>query len=104
VASGRRSPWRGRWPQPRALLLDEPLAALDATTRDTTRKFLGDALRRLDIPSLVVTHAMADVVALDGPVVLLEGGRVRSVGALPRCVRPAERVRAGSAAGHVKFS
>jgi molybdate transport system ATP-binding protein len=90
---------------PHALLLDEPLAALDATTRDATRKFLGDALRRLNIPSLVVTHAMADVVALGGPVVLLEGGRVRSVGSLAalRSSPPSEFAR-DLAAGPVKFS
>ncbi len=68
--------------EPRALLLDEPLAALDADTRETTRGLLADTLRRLAIPSLVVTHEMRDVLALGGPVVLLEAGRVRSVGAV----------------------
>jgi len=68
--------------EPRVLLLDEPLAALDADTRETTRAFLAETLHRLAIPSLVVTHEMRDVVALGGPVVLLEAGRVRSTGAL----------------------
>ena len=68
--------------EPRLLLLDEPLAALDADTRETTRTFLSETLHRLAIPSLVVTHEMRDVVALGGPVVLLEAGRVRSTGAL----------------------
>ncbi len=66
--------------EPRALLLDEPLAALDADTRETTRALLAETLRRVAIPSLVVTHDMRDVVALGAPVVLLESGRVRSLG------------------------
>jgi ABC-type sulfate/molybdate transport systems ATPase subunit len=68
--------------EPRLLLLDEPLAALDADSRETTRAFLAETLHHLAIPSLVVTHEMRDVVALGGPVVLLEAGRVRSTGAL----------------------
>ena len=81
--------------EPRALLLDEPLAALDAETRETTRVLLADTLARLAIPSLVVTHEMRDVVALGGPVVLLEGGRVRSAGALDlfRASPPSEFAR-----------
>ena len=81
--------------EPRALLLDEPLAALDADTRETTRVLLADTLRRLAIPSLVVTHEMRDVLALGGPVVLLEAGRVRSAGALDvfRASPPSEFAR-----------
>jgi molybdate transport system ATP-binding protein len=81
--------------EPRALLLDEPLAALDADTRETTRGLLAETLRRLAIPSLVVTHEMRDVVALGGPVVLLEAGRVRSVGGLDgfRAAPPTEFAR-----------
>ena len=62
--------------EPEALLLDEPLAALDAGTREATRQFLARMLRELAIPSLVVTHDVGDAEALDAPVVLLEQGRV----------------------------
>lgn len=62
--------------EPEALLLDEPLAALDARTRETTREFLAGMLRELGIPSLVVTHDVGDAQALDAPVVLIEEGRV----------------------------
>ena len=81
--------------EPRALLLDEPLAALDADTREATRVLLADTLHRLAIPSVVVTHEMRDVVALGGPVVLLEGGHVRSAGALDgfRTAPPSEFAR-----------
>jgi len=62
--------------EPEALLLDEPLAALDARTREATRGFLARMLKELAIPSLVVTHDLGDAEALDAPVVLLEQGRV----------------------------
>lgn len=62
--------------EPEALLLDEPLAALDARIRETTREFLAGMLRELRIPSLVVTHDVGDAEALDAPVVLIEEGRV----------------------------
>ena len=64
--------------EPEALLLDEPLAALDARTREATRALLARILRELGIPSLVVTHDVGDAEALDAPVILLEEGRVVS--------------------------
>ena len=81
--------------EPRALLLDEPLAALDADTREATRTLLAESLHRLAIPSMVVTHEMRDVLALQGSVVLLEGGRVRSTGTLDlfRAAPPSEFAR-----------
>jgi molybdate transport system ATP-binding protein len=81
--------------EPRVLLLDEPLAALDADTRETTRALLAETLHRLAIPSLVVTHEMRDVLALGGPVVLLEAGRVRSTATLDvfRASPPSEFAR-----------
>ena len=81
--------------EPRVLLLDEPLAALDADTRETTRALLAETLHRLAIPSLVVTHEMRDVLALGGPVVLIEAGRVRSTATLDvfRASPPSEFAR-----------
>ena len=42
--------------EPRLLLLDEPLSALDAATRDHVRAELAHLLRGLEIPAVVVTH------------------------------------------------
>jgi molybdate transport system ATP-binding protein len=68
--------------QPRALLLDEPLAALDAPTRVRFRGFLAEHLRQLGVPSLVVTHDMEDARALGGEMLVLEGGCVAERGSL----------------------
>lgn len=61
---------------PNMLLLDEPLAAMDATARRKLRYFLADRLRQLARPSIVVTHDVRDVVALDARVCVLERGRI----------------------------
>jgi molybdate transport system ATP-binding protein len=59
---------------PRALLLDEPLAALDASLRREVRRFLAAHLQSLAIPTVIVTHDRADAEAFDGEVVVIERG------------------------------
>jgi molybdate transport system ATP-binding protein len=68
--------------RPGALLLDEPLAALDATVRRETRRFLADRLRAWSLPTVVVTHDPADAEALCGEVLVLEAGTVVQRGTL----------------------
>ena len=68
--------------RPRALLLDEPLAALDAPTRVRFREFLAEHLRRLDVPALVVTHEAEDARVLGGQMLVLEGGQLAEQGAV----------------------
>ena len=68
--------------RPRALLLDEPLAALDVSVRRDTRRFLAERLRALAIPTVIVTHDLADAGALDGDVVVLEAGAIAQRGRL----------------------
>lgn len=62
--------------EPEALLLDEPLAALDVVHKDRVRAFLVRRLRDLGLPSLVITHDPADVRAFDAPMLVLDAGRV----------------------------
>ncbi len=62
--------------EPRVLLLDEPLAALDASTRAQVRDELASELRALALPTLLVTHAFEDAVALARRIAVLDGGRV----------------------------
>ncbi len=69
-------------PEPELLLLDEPLTSLDATVRRSTRALLAERLRARRCPSLVVTHDVRDVEALDARVFVLEEGRVVQFGSL----------------------
>lgn len=66
-------------PQPRLLLLDEPLSALDTQLRVRLRAELAEMLERVQIPVLLVTHDPSDVEALAQAVVQLEAGRVARV-------------------------
>lgn len=63
--------------EPRVLLWDEPLAALDVESRDTLVRLLRDLLESERIPLLLVTHDPATAFALASRVVVLHGGRVR---------------------------
>jgi molybdate transport system ATP-binding protein len=67
---------------PDAVLLDEPLSALDVEARDDMRAFLATQLARLGRPFIVVTHDREDVRALGCPVVVLESGRIVQRGSL----------------------
>ncbi|MEV4493709.1 ABC transporter ATP-binding protein [Micromonospora coxensis] len=62
--------------RPRVLLLDEPLAALDARTRLETRAELHRHLADHDGAALLVTHDPLDALALADRLVIIEEGRV----------------------------
>jgi molybdate transport system ATP-binding protein len=66
--------------QPRLLLLDEPLSALDAATRDHVRSELAHLLRSLAIPAIVVTHDWVDALTLGDQMLVMSGGRVLQSG------------------------
>jgi molybdate transport system ATP-binding protein len=66
--------------RPRVLLLDEPLAALDAHTRAAVRAELRELLEQLGLPALLVTHDYADAAALAGRIGVIVDGRVVQVG------------------------
>jgi molybdate transport system ATP-binding protein len=87
-------------PEPRALLLDEPLAALDTSLRAKVRRVLADRLAALSLPALVVTHDPADAAALGERIAILEQGRIVQQGSLEDLIaRPATPFAAGFAAG-----
>lgn len=65
---------------PRALLLDEPLAALDVPARREVRRFLAAYLVRLGLPTVVVTHDARDARELGDRFLVLEEGRVTQAG------------------------
>jgi molybdate transport system ATP-binding protein len=61
---------------PRALLLDEPLAALDLVSRREVRAFLRQSLAKLGLPALLVTHDPADARELGERMLVLEAGKI----------------------------
>ena len=66
--------------QPRLLLMDEPLAALDAARRQEILPYLDRLHASLEIPVLYVTHSLDEVARLSDQVIVLHGGRVREQG------------------------
>ena len=72
--------------RPRTLLLDEPLAALDAAVRADTRAFVAERVRALGVPTIIVTHARADAAAFEGEIIVIESGRVSRRGRLDELV------------------
>jgi molybdate transport system ATP-binding protein len=68
--------------EPRLLLLDEPLAALDAGTRTSVRRDLRRHLGEFDGATVLVTHDALDALALADRVVILEHGRITQQGPL----------------------
>lgn len=68
---------RALLPDPEMILLDEPLAAIDAPARRSFRDQLAAHLAKRRRPAIVVTHDAGDVLALGSPrVYVLENGRV----------------------------
>ena len=65
---------------PELLLMDEPLASLDAPLRDRVLSYLQRAVAEWNIPTLFVTHAQAEVRRAAQWVVLLEKGRLVGAG------------------------
>ena len=87
--AGRRSAsrWRARsCTEPRLLLLDEPLAALDVGTRTELRRDLRPHLATFPGARVLVTHELLDAVALADRLVVLEHGRVAQAGTVAEVV------------------
>ena len=77
---------------PRALLFDEPLAALDVHSRGEVRAFLAAHLARVALPTIVVTHDARDARMLADRLLVLEAGKVTQSGTWEElCSRPASR-------------
>jgi molybdate transport system ATP-binding protein len=65
---------------PRLLLMDEPLAALDAARKAEILPYLERLHRDLSLPIVLVTHALDEVARLADHLVLMDAGRVRAAG------------------------
>lgn len=73
--------------EPELLLLDEPLAALDAEVREEVRVELARHVRAWGGLTIVVTHSLEDVTALADDVVVIERGRATQRGTVRELVR-----------------
>ena len=66
--------------QPRVLLLDEPLAALDAKLKVSLRNELAELLRRLRITAIHVTHDQQEAFAIADRLAVMHEGRIIQIG------------------------
>jgi ABC-type Fe3+/spermidine/putrescine transport system ATPase subunit len=67
-------------PNPRVLLLDEPLSNLDPALRERTRRQLRSVLRSLGITAVWVTHEQQEAFDVSDRIALLDGGRLQQLG------------------------
>ncbi len=67
-------------PEPEVLLLDEPLAALDASTRASASQRLGEVIETARVPVLLVTHDFSEAALLAATVAVIDAGRVVQTG------------------------
>jgi len=82
--------------QPRLLLLDEPLASLDAARREEVLPYLERLRDEIRIPIVYVSHSFDEVLRLAEQVVLLEHGEVLASGSVAQmCLEPALHAIAG---------
>lgn len=68
--------------QPRLLLMDEPLSALDQPARDEILPFLEKLHERLAMPAIYISHDMAEIEQLADQLVLMNAGKVIATGPL----------------------
>jgi molybdate transport system ATP-binding protein len=88
--------------QPRLLLLDEPLASLDAARREEVLPYLETLRDRLRVPMVYVSHHFEEVVRLATHLVLMDAGRVVAQGGLNEMsLRPELRTIVGPEAAGV---
>ena len=62
--------------EPRILLLDEPLSALDARIRRNLRQQIRDIQRRLDLTTIFVTHDQEEALILSDRIFVMDRGRI----------------------------
>lgn len=66
--------------QPRALLLDEPLSALDPRTRAHAGRELAAIVADLGVPTVIVTHDFTEAALIGGQIGVVDAGRVVQTG------------------------
>jgi len=74
---------RALGPDPKLLLLDEPLSNLDPALRERTRRELRHALEAVGITTVLVTHEQDEAFALGDVIAVLRDGRLEQFGTAP---------------------
>ncbi|MFG1477709.1 molybdenum ABC transporter ATP-binding protein [Xanthobacter sp. V4C-4] len=88
--------------QPRLLLMDEPMAALDASRKQEIMPFLARLHDEMNIPIMIVTHSIEEVARLADTLVLMSKGHVEAAGPVGEVLARADLPFAtGSNAGAV---
>ncbi|MGB6241712.1 MAG: ABC transporter ATP-binding protein [Castellaniella sp.] len=77
---------------PRLILLDEPLSALDARVRNEMRHEIREVQRRLKIPTIMVTHDQEEALMLADTVVCMNNGMIEQAGS-PQTLYRAPKTR-----------
>ncbi len=82
--------------EPSVLLLDEPLANLDASLRDDMRFFIRDLQQRVGITTIYVTHDQSEAMVMSDRIVVMNHGVIEQCGP-PRDIyeHPASQMVAG---------
>ena len=90
--------------EPKVLLLDEPLGALDASLRESVREELDELLTSLAITTVIVTHDQAEAMSLGDVIVVMRGGNIEQIGS-PKDIyhEPASAFVAGFVGGSNKI-
>lgn len=84
---------------PRLLLMDEPVTGLDAVLKQQILPFLNAVHRELNVPCLLVSHDLTEILQLTDELVLLESGLLKGQGALLELVKNPKILRLLRGAG-----
>lgn len=79
--------------QPRMLLMDEPVSGLDPRLKEQVLPFLANVYRKFDLPCIIVSHQLSDILQFTDSIMLMENGRNQACGKLsdlmqiPACLK-----------------
>jgi iron(III) transport system ATP-binding protein len=89
--------------EPKLLLLDEPLSALDAKVRLQLRDEIRALQQRIGVPTLMVTHDQEEALAVADRVVLMRAGRIEQEDAPERIYLHPKTRFVAEFVGHMNF-
>lgn len=91
-------------PQPSALLLDEPLGAIDEVQKTALRQELRTILGALDTTTIIASHDLRDAVALADDLIVMIDGRIAQAGPIGVVLGEPNSVEVADVAGYVTIA